>query len=429
VIGSVVALVGCSRDNREFCPYGANATVTGCIDAPPGVGAPCSSRAECIADMTKPVCDTVDMPHACVQCTTDDHALCSGTSPVCTNHVCAACSANSECGTGGLCLPSGACAASSNIIHAIATNGSKDPLVCGAPSSPCTLSTALAAVNATRNVIKLDDPATYTPDGGGFTVASDVTIDARGASLHRNDGGPILTLNNRSVTVFAGALRGATGGSGDGIVCSAGGALTLDGTTIEMNENLGVNASGGCKLTMSRSRILSNHGGGITLASGSLSFAIVGNAFLGNGNTSSSTTASVSISATLNSKNRFDFNTVSGNTAQGGIPAGVNCAAGVGFVASGNIIWNNLGDTSQTAGNCQYSYSAIGPTAVVVSGTGNIKDDPMLVDEATDPHLKLGSPAIRAADPGADLTGLAASDIDGQPRVAPADMGADQAPR
>jgi hypothetical protein len=47
---------------------------------------------------------------------------------------------------------------------------------------------------------------------------------------------------------------------------------------------------------------------------------------------------------------------------------------------------------------------------------------------AGDLHLLPTSPIRRMADSGADLSGLAARDIDGDPRVSRADLGADQTP-
>ena len=53
----------------------------------------------------------------------------------------------------------------------------------------------------------------------------------------------------------------------------------------------------------------------------------------------------------------------------------------------------------------------------------------MFVNTTTgDLHIMNGSPAMGAADPASDLPAPAARDMDGQPRNAPADIGADEIP-
>jgi len=124
--------------------------------------------------------------------------------------------------------------------------------------------------------------------------------------------------------------------------------------------------------------------------------------------------------------NRLEFNTIANNTALNGVNAGLDCTVGTSFTARNNIIWGNTG-VIQISGICMHSYSDIGPFATPVPGTtpgtGNKNNDPLLTSTW---HLGTGSPAIGSADPMADLTGLAAKDIEGDMRVSRADMGADQ---
>jgi hypothetical protein len=49
----------------------------------------------------------------------------------------------------------------------------------------------------------------------------------------------------------------------------------------------------------------------------------------------------------------------------------------------------------------------------------------MFVNETTDAHPKHGSPVHNQAKPNADLTGIASKDLDGHPRTAGVDVGAD----
>ena len=56
---------------------------------------------------------------------------------------------------------------------------------------------------------------------------------------------------------------------------------------------------------------------------------------------------------------------------------------------------------------------------------------PVLVRHGLRHRVHIGGPCgpQRAADPSSDLTGLAARDLDGEARIAPADIGADQLSR
>lgn len=92
---------------------------------------------------------------------------------------------------------------------------------------------------------------------------------------------------------------------------------------------------------------------------------------------------------------------------------------------SGNATATNM---EQVGGTCMHTYSIVRP-GMVPPGPGNSSMDPLFVNTTTgDLHLGPGSPALRAADPSSDLGGLAARDIDGDIRTAPAEIGADEVP-
>jgi hypothetical protein len=451
LIVSIVVLAGCNERNPEFCNNPDHADNPICNDA--GNGGSCQSNADCADTPNFPVCDTMASPHTCVQCTESDPTHCTGTTPVCKSDTCAACTLDNDCGTGGLCLPDGACAASDHIIHA-ASNGS-NMTTCDDTSSPCNLTKALTVVTSVKNVIKLDDAGPYTPDANSFVVSIDVTIDARGATLHHNGNNPILSINNsKTARIFGGTIEGATGDMGDGILCGPSASLTVDGTTIQMIDKSAINATSGCKLTivnatirnsslrsgvsvaaildngdsvtLSRSQVLSTKGGGINVGGGK--FVIVGNIFWGNGNTTSANGA-VLINTNSDPMNRLEFNSISGNLAMTGANApGVHCNAGTDFIARNNIIWgNNLNAGVQIGGSCKHAYSDIGMLSVggLNDGGNNLSVDPMFIS-SSDLHLMPTSTLLKKADPASQLDGIAAKDIDGDPRVAPADIGADQ---
>jgi len=100
------------------------------------------------------------------------------------------------------------------------------------------------------------------------------------------------------------------------------------------------------------------------------------------------------------------------------------------FTARNNILSGNgtLNNLEQVGGTCAHAYSIIRP-GTVPPGMGNSSMDPLFENTLTgDLHLEAGSPALGAADPGSDLGGLAGRDLDGDPRTAPADLGADEVP-
>jgi len=322
------------------------------------------------------------------------------------------------------------------------------------------LTAALGAVNPTKNVIKLDDAGPYIPNlaAPNFTVSTDVTIDARGATLHKNMDGPILTIaDGKTATLFGGKLEGATGTTGDGILCGVGATLTIDGATIQTIDKSAINTLSGCRLTvtnaaittssmrsgvfvaailsngdsvtLSRSRLLMNRGGGINVFTGT--FVIVGNVFLSNGDPNSPNGA-ILINTAPDMADRVEFNSISGNHAMlGANEPGVRCTAGPGSIARNNIIWgNNDNNGPQIGGSCKHAYSDIGMMSVsgINDGGNNLSIDPMFTS-MSDLHLMPGSIVLKKADPNATLDGRAAEDIDGNQRIAPADLGAYQLSR
>lgn len=457
MVVSVLIFAGCKTDNRESCERLENAENVECSDAGTH-GGQCTNPSDCTNTPNYPVCDTGNNGGTCVQCTTGQKDLCMGMTPRCEADVCVACVDDNDCGGTGVCLPSGACADPDTIIHAISTGGSMNTTTCGGMGvgNACDLDTALSIAQTEKNVIKLDDIGPYKAMMNNFIVNTDISIgliiDARNAILQHNAVGPIFTINaGKGMTLLGGTLEGAQGGGGDGILCKDPGVLTIHGTTLQMNEESGIDSSN-CLLTItkaiirdnskatsgtfpgvdvskgsiaiSQSQIISNKGGGITVGSNG-KFTVVGNAFLGNGNIGDGTGGfSAMTSAT---GNRLEFNTFIVNKSQPPAAPGIQCMAPAGFIAKYNIVWNNDNGVAgaEVGGSCPHTYSDIGPALTAVSGMGNIKDDPLLTNDG---HLQANSPAIKKAD-GADLTDIASKDIDGHPRIAPADLGAYQAPR
>jgi hypothetical protein len=121
----------------------------------------------------------------------------------------------------------------------------------------------------------------------------------------------------------------------------------------------------------------------------------------------------------------LDFNTIAFTSAQDMTVSGVSCTS-AGFIGRDNIIWMNSG-TPQVSGNCKYKYSDIGPDMVPPGNdaSNNTNGNPKLAGLA-DPHIPSDGAAHGTGDSTTAVENVALKDIDGQPRVAPIDIGADQ---
>jgi hypothetical protein len=397
------AAVGCK--NPRYCPGNPN------DDCQQDAGG-CADDHGCTAPA---VCD-ISGSHMCVQCTLVEAAACVGTTPVCVGTQCQGCTAHAQCITSNACLPDGSCADPGQVAY-VSEMGT-DNAECSL-TMPCTKLTA--ALATMRPYVKLHGMLSDMVS----IVDRNVTILADpGAKLMPSTIGLLLEVKGSShASISDLEVTGAGTTSGFGISLPAGNTATLElrHTKITSNTAGGISMAGGT-LTISQSIISNNPGGGIAISGGT--FAIVGNVFLGNGS-SISTTGGVSISTTQSAANRLEFNSFNQNASQNGIGAAVDCKAGM-FMARNNILSGNgtLMNMEQVGGTCSHAYSIVQP-GTVPTGPGNTAADPRFASPASgDLHLKPMSPAIGAADPASDLTGLAARDIDGDLRAKPADIGA-----
>lgn len=288
------------------------------------------------------------------------------------------------------------------------------------------------AVAASRPYIKIMGPFTLADDKTTTIDGKAVTIFADpGTKLDRMGDGVILEVRNTGadVRIYDLEITGASGVVGDaGISIATGGMpkLTLVRAKVTNNNGIGILASGGM-LTVSQSTIANNTGGGIFVTNGT--FVIVGNVFYLNGSINS-TTGGLTIATSGNGVNRLEFNSFNKNATIDGVAPALQCVAGGGFVARNNIMFDNgtPSNMNQVDGTCMHVYSIMHP-GTLLPGIGNSSIDPLFVNSAIgDLHLRANSPARRNADPNSDLSGLAARDIDGDLRVAPADVGADEIP-
>lgn len=446
----LLALAACKTESHAFCA--AHPGEDGCptTDGPGsgmGSGAACTIDQDCSG--ATPACDLTMSGGTCVTCTTTNATACTLDAPRCgADDKCGLCVDDGDC-PDSVCLPTGACAAAVNVLHA--TADSIATTACGDVNTPCSLAGALSQVTTDRSIVKLDNSGTFMVTDPNLNVS--VTIDAHGATLMAmGNNHPVLSVaGGRSLTILDGTITGAAGNNGDGIACSGTSTLNVYGAVISQNAesaidtdkctvtvldatiqnnsptatppDQAINVSDG-SITIARSHIINNRGGG--LISTNAQFIIVDNVFIGNGDINTSPVGGISI-PTSKAGSRLDFNSILGNKVQPGGTPGVNCFGDQAFVAQNNIIWKNATQTGtavQIGGGCTYAHSDIGQAGV--SGDTNFNMDPMFVSD-TDAHLTANSNTVRGkAVVTGPLDALSAKDIDGQARVAPYDLGADQ---
>jgi hypothetical protein len=275
----------------------------------------------------------------------------------------------------------------------------------------------MGAIVATAGQITISDSTFLGNQGGGLTITS-ATATVTGSTFMSNQGGGVVA-NSSTLTVSHTTFANNTGG---GVNASTGSAVTIDLSIVSGND-VGLEASNG-DATVSRSTFTGNTGGGIVLTNEL--FTIIGNVLFANGGpTAGFGGIGITSMAPDNSSNRLEFNSFSKNVVRTNGPA-IRCNA-TGFTAKNNILSDNGTPTQldQFSG-CAYAYSIVRP-GTLPPGTGNLGADPIFVNESTgDLHIQTASPARGAADPAAVLAGVAATDIDGDARIAPADIGADQ---
>lgn len=414
-----VLLMAACHEDPLWCPDQPGNT---CKDAGSDSQSRCTSNDQCEAPLA--VCDLAGSM-MCVQCIAPDQtSACSGGTPACgSDNACRACRAHSECASSA-CLSDGSCGAESNVAYV-------DPA--GTDNSTCTKATPCTNV---AKALATNRP--YVKFRG--TTNEQVTINNQnvtllaepGAKLSSTTPGVILRVDGSSVvTIIDLAISDALGTGGIGITLPAGNTamLTLRRVRVTGNAGGGISASGGT-LTVSRSTISGNAGGGIAI--NGAQFDITNNFIVGNGNpTVTQSYGGVQLSSVNTGTRRFEFNTVTGNTAAMNATTGVVCAlVNQAITFSSNIVYDNQTSgtgtqVSNTGSNCNWTYSDIGPQTV--AGTGNKNVNPAFVNATQgDFHITAASPCKDAADPSATLD----IDIDGdvRPKGAARDIGADETP-
>jgi hypothetical protein len=191
---------------------------------------------------------------------------------------------------------------------------------------------------------------------------------------------------------------------------------------------IGVRASNARPLTLVRSRVHHNQGGGVS-TEGSSGYRILNNFIYANG-TPSSLLGGVYFDTSYETK-IFVNNTVVANNAVAGTGAGVHCDA-LDVVVANDILWDNregsTGTVVSAALGCTVTYSVVDdPAIAAIAGAHNVGDPPLFKSPgspAYDFHLLDGSSALGVGD----ASVAPSDDIDGEPRPSsgPIDVGADQ---
>jgi hypothetical protein len=441
VAGLWLCSIACQRQYSNYCPGVLN---DNCLNLDAAIPR-CMSDQQCAAPTG--VCDLVGTM-TCVQCTPSEPGACTGVTPACVNNSCAKCTAHAQCPASNVCLPDGSCADATQVAYVQA--GATGAVPC-TKAAPC--GTLDAGVNAGKPTVKiaagtLADNKVTTIDGKALTIVADP-----GAKLDRSNDGPILEVRNNGadVKIFDLEITGGTGMATDAAISLGNGGapkLTLTRATIDMNQGIGITATGGT-LVVTQSTISGNAGGGITATGGTLAvtqstvilntsggisisgaqFDITNNFIVSNGGAGSILGGIRIDGITANGMHRLDFNTLTANQGPATINTGITCGTVlVPLVFANNIVYANIvsGGGVQVGGggaNCAARYSDIGPDTL--PGTGNLNADPQFVSvPQANFHIQATSPARDVADPAATLT----IDFDGdaRPQGARSDMGADE---
>lgn len=328
----LTVLAACSKDNPYYCEDSS------CAIEPDAMGSGsggCDDNADCSGATS--VCNLSS--GVCVACTTANNT-CSGVTPVCsTANTCAACVAHAECASDA-CLPDGSCGTDSNVAYVTATG--TDTGDCPFASPCATITYAASRRSFVKLMTTLDQAVTL--NNANVTI-----LGEWGVMLQRTQSpGAVVTITGASNVTFRDVvITQAIGNTGHGISVANGESavnLTLDKVSIVDNAGIGLSLGDGT-LTMRRSIVAANDGGGAVLASVELD--ITNSLFVKNG-TGTSTYGGVQITPGATTK-VFSFNTVAQNDSVTPETRGINCAGPMtvtSTIVSGNAAFGCTFETS-----------------------------------------------------------------------------------
>jgi Right handed beta helix region len=371
-------------------------------------------------------CVCLQPPGVCVECTADDEHNCTVDKPRCgADNRCRGCRANSECASDA-CLENGTCATATQVVY-VAPNGASTG-GCGqaAGQNECSLAQAMTELSTQRPILRLaaGNYAVSGADGLDFNTKSG-TVIARDATITRGPTGPVLTVRNgQSLKLVGGTLKGPS--MSDGIKCSQNARLQVHQATIEAMTESGIE-SDTCELTVSRSTIRNNDGGGINMTSSAKVATITNNFVYRNGKGTMSPVGGMVLKVAAGSK--IELNTVVDNQANttSTSAGGIRCDHdGQAYDVPRNLIYRNTGGFDgmvQVIGMCTSNGSYKQAAAVGENAIGLERPN-----DSTNPSYRLT--AASPPDTIRDAFDCRELDFEGDIRPAPTggkcDFGADE---
>jgi hypothetical protein len=411
------AAVGCGK---------VHATVDSSGPGSEAGGGACTTNDQCSAPT--PICDP---GNGCVECLQNDQ--CSAATPTCDTgtHTCRACGADADCDSNVCDLQSGMCVAEANVLY-VSPSGA-DTANC-TKATPCSIVTANALADQTRNNVKLA--------AGSYSVHLVMTNKTLvfygvGATINGQGTNPVFEAQNSAhLRVVGVSLSAATGQT---VIRCEGTTNSVDlfRTTVDNNSSL-LLANPCTAMTVTESTLRNTSATAFQIvivgpsvatfdrthfvgAAGSAGLAGLSNATI---HVVNSTFTKVGAAASHGAFSGGNYD-VRFSTIVDGI---VECSSqgAVGLTLDSSVVLNTRGDSSDTAvgiPSCTSVKNSIIFPMVQPVGATNLSADPQLKNiGADDYHLLVTSPALDHGDPNSTL----GVDFDGttRPQGAGRDSGA-----
>jgi len=260
---AILAFAGCKTENGAFCQ--THPGQQGCTDAAV-VGGPCQTDNDCTMGNLR-VCDTALGGGKCVECTVAKSNACQNPEPACVMDACQKCTEHAQCPSRA-CMPDGTCADTTAVAY-VAPGGSGTACTQVAPCK--TLTDAIAAkpiVKIAQGTIADDSNNPTTIDNKAITILADA-----GAKLTRTKAGNILEVKNSQadVRIYDVEISSPIAAKNDTAILVSNGApkLTLTRVKIDSYVGTGVSITAGT-LTVSQCIISDNGANGILATNSSL---------------------------------------------------------------------------------------------------------------------------------------------------------------